>query len=51
MREIFDLIKKWIAEKKCGQITINFFKGGVANFSTKETHLPGKTTDKAQKSK
>ena len=31
------LIQTWIFEKKTGNITINFFKGGVSSIDIKET--------------
>ena len=37
MKELIQLIKKWLQEKKVGNITINFFKGGISSVKLEET--------------
>ena len=37
MKELIALIKEWIDNRKTGSITINFFKGGIANLIKKES--------------
>jgi len=37
MKNLMELIKKWISEKKVGKITINFFKGGISSVNVEET--------------
>ena len=37
MKEIIELIKRWIEEKKVGNLTVNFFKGGISSIKLEET--------------
>ena len=36
MDKLIALIKLWIEQKKVGQITINFFKGGISSIHIEE---------------
>jgi len=37
IEKIVRLLQTWIFEKKTGNITINFFKGGISSIDIKET--------------
>jgi hypothetical protein len=37
LNELIKVVKAWIDEKRIGSITINFFKGGIANLIVKES--------------
>jgi len=37
MNELVKLIKKWISDRKTGNIQINFFKGGISCVKMEET--------------
>jgi hypothetical protein len=38
--EVKSLIDKWIQKKSTGNITINFFKGGITSWKVEETFKP-----------
>ena len=39
--ELDKLIDKWIDDKKVGNLTINFFKGGISSVRLFTQELPG----------
>lgn len=37
LKEIMEILKKWIESKKVGSVQINFFKGGISSIKFEET--------------
>lgn len=37
LKQLMDIIREWVDSRKTGSITINFFKGGIANLIKKES--------------
>jgi len=43
IQQVIKLIEQWLKEKKVGNITLNFFKGGISSVRLEETiKLPKK---------
>lgn len=40
-REMIEIIKRWLIEKRIGSITINFYSGGITNYTVKQSKMLG----------